>query len=102
MNKNKTLKILKVINSIALCFIIGGAYGLIFTGLFQLIAGIIYIFIFPKNKLIYVYFAFVFLFFFIFKGNIFGWQLMIPIGLMFLLTYIIHIHNKKQLIKLKK
>lgn len=102
MNKKNILKILKVINTIALCFIIGGAYGLMFTGLFQLIAGIIFIFVFPKNTFIYIYFALVLLFFFMYMGNIFGWQLIIPVSLMFFLTYIIHVDSKKYTLKNRK
>jgi len=96
MNKNSIiLKISKTTNIIALCFIIGGGYGLIFTGILQIIAGIFFTFAHPKNQLIYIYFLFTFLFLMKWGGNIFGWQFIIPGGLIFFLTFIIHFHSRK-------
>ena len=95
MIKSKsTLKVSKVINIIALIFLIGGAYGIIFTGALQILAAIIFTLAFPKNQLIYIYFFIVLLFFLTWGGNIFGWQFFIPACLIFFLTYIIHFQNK--------
>lgn len=80
----------RVINVLALCCLLGGVYGLMFTGFFQIIAGVIFAYTFPKSKSIQLYFLIVSLFFLTWGGNIFGLQFLIPIGLMCYLTYIIH------------
>ncbi|WP_204346348.1 hypothetical protein [Psychroserpens algicola] len=80
----------KVINILALCCLAGLAYGLIFTGILQVIAAILFVIAFPKDKLIYIYFAIVGFFFLVWQGNIFGWQFIFPLGLMIFLTYTIH------------
>ncbi|MFD2915976.1 hypothetical protein [Psychroserpens luteus] len=84
------LKISKVINILALCCLIGLAYGLVLTGILQVLAAILFFIAFPKEKLIYIYFAFVAFFFLVWEGNPFGWQFIFPLGLMILLTYTIH------------
>ncbi|WP_040278800.1 hypothetical protein [Psychroserpens damuponensis] len=84
------LQISKVINILALCCLIGLAYGLVLTGALQVLAAILFFIAFPKEKLIYIYFAVVGLFFLIWEGNPFGWQFVIIVGLMILLTYTIH------------
>ena len=84
------LQISKVINILALCCLIGLAYGLVLTGALQILAAILFFIAFPKEKLIYIYFAVVGLFFLIWEGNPFGWQFVIIAGLMILLTFTIH------------
>ena len=100
MNKT-TLNIAKTINIMALCCLIGGPYGIAFTGFLQVIAAIVFIFTVPKNKLIVLYFFLVLLYFLIWRGDIFGWQVTIPLGLIGLLTYIIHFQSKKNSVKPK-
>lgn len=96
------LRISKIINVLALCFLVGGAYGLAFTGLLQILAGLFFMFTIPKHHLIYLYFFIVAVFFCIWRGDIFGWQCVIPIGLMFFLTYIIHFESRRNIIKFKQ
>ena len=84
------LKITKIINIIALLFLLMGGYGLAMTGLLQVIAAIIFLIAFPKNKLIYIYFGLVITFFLIWDRNTFDWLFAIPITLIFFLTFIIH------------
>jgi Na+/proline symporter len=84
------LNISKIINILALCCLIGLAYGLILTGILQVLAAILFFIVFPKEKLIYIYFGIVGLFFLIWEGNPFGWQFGVILGLMILLTYTIH------------
>ena len=83
------MKGLKVLNSIALLFLLGGAYGLPVTGLIQLISACIFVILKPKNKLIYIYFILVILFFSFWKGD-FNWLFAIPVILIFFFSYIIH------------
>lgn len=90
-----TFKIIEIINIAALMFVLFGGYGLPFTGGLQVLAAILFILIFPKNKLIYIYFAFVILFFSFWDGG-FGWLFVIPICLIFFLTIIIY-HQKAKL-----
>jgi len=89
-----SIKHIKVINIIALLFLFFGGYGLPLTGIFQVLAAILFILHSPKNKLIYIYFGLVF-FFFIFWDDKFSWFFLIPVFLIFFLTYIIHFHNRK-------
>ena len=85
------IKSTKVINIIALCCLIMGAYGLILTGALQVLAGVIFFIAFPKDKYIHVYLGSVTLFFIFWKvDTFFEWQFIIPILLMIYLTYIIH------------
>ena len=88
------LKYIKLINIIALLFLLFGAYGIAFTGIFQIVAAILYILYNPKNKLIYIYFSLVVLFYIIWDGE-FTWLFLIPIFLIFFLTYIIHFYKRK-------
>lgn len=93
----KTLfTISKVINIIALVFLILGLYGLAITGALQVLAAVIYFFVFPKSKLIYTYFGLVALFFLIWDQEGFSWWFAIPFFLIVFLSYIIHF-NKNQL-----
>ena len=83
-------KIIKIINIIALVFLLLGAYGLAITGYLQVFAALLFLIKFPKNKLIYLYFAIVILFFIIWDRHTVDWLFTIPIGLIFFLTYIIY------------
>lgn len=87
-------KVIKVINMIALFFLLLGGYGLAFTGFLQVIAALFFLVTFPKNKLIYIYFAIVISFFIIWDRHTMNWLFIIPIGLIFFLTYIIY--NQKE------
>ncbi len=89
-------KISKVINIIALCFLVLGPYGIAITGFLQVIAGIIFLIVQPKDKHIYIYTIGVCLFFVIWDQSLFNWLFIVPIILMLYLTYIIHF--KKNLI----
>jgi hypothetical protein len=73
-----------------------GAYGLAFTGALQVLAAVMFLFLFPKNKLIYIYFGLVALFFLLWDGEDIDWYFVLPLFLIFFLTYIIH-KQKKQL-----
>jgi len=84
------LKSSKIINIIALCFLAFGGYGLVFTGALQVIAGILFLIVNPKDKYIYTYLGVVCLFFIFWDKKVFDWQFIVPIILMFFLTYIIH------------
>ncbi|WP_310554870.1 hypothetical protein [Flavobacterium sp.] len=87
----KTLfKTTKIINIIALLFLLMGGYGLPATGFLQVIAAIIFIIMFPKNKLIYIYFILVILFFLIWDQHSIDWLFAIPAFLIFFLTFIIY------------
>ena len=87
-------KITKAINIIALLFLLLGGYGLAVTGFLQVIAALLFLITFPKNKLIYIYFAIVLLFFIIWDKHTMDWLFIIPISLIFFLTYIIY--NQKE------
>lgn len=87
-------KVIKVINIIALFFLLLGAYGLAVTGFLQVIAALFFLVTYPKNKLIYIYFSFVILFFIIWDRHTMDWLFIIPIGLIFFLTYIIYNQKK--------
>ncbi|MFD1601503.1 hypothetical protein ACFSJW_15780 [Flavobacterium artemisiae] len=89
-----TFKILEIINVCALMFMLIGGYGLPVTGFLQVIAAILFLIIFPKNKLIYIYFGLVILFFLIWDG-VFSWLMLLPISLAFFLTFIIYNQKKK-------
>ncbi len=84
------IKTVKIINIIGLLFLILGGYGLAVTGAIQVFAAILFLLLFPKNKLIYIYFVLVLVFFAFWDYNSFGWLFTIPIFLIFYLTYIIH------------
>ena len=73
------LKISKILNIIAIFCILGLAYGLIFTGILQVIAALLFVIAVPREKLTYIYFIFVILFMAIWRGNIFGYQFLIPL-----------------------
>ena len=88
-------KIIEIINIAALMFLLLGAYGLAITGGLQVLAAILFVLLFPKNKLIYIYFALLILFFTLWEGG-FGWLFLIPIYLIFFLTVIIY-HQKAKL-----
>ncbi|MCH4829162.1 hypothetical protein [Flavobacterium columnare] len=83
----------KIINIIALLFLVLGGYGLAITGFSQVLAATLYLIAFPKNKLIYSYFALVIIFF-AFWDRTFNWFFTLPILLIFYLTYIIHFQKK--------
>lgn len=87
-------KITKIVNIIALLFLILGPYGIAITGLLQVISAVLFVIIFPKNKLIYIYFSLVMFFFLIWDTN-FGWDFFIPIFLIFFLTYTIYTQKLK-------
>ncbi len=84
-----TFKIIEVINIAALMFLLLGGYGLPVTGVLQVLAAILFVTIFPKNKLIYVYFGLV-VFFFTFWSGDFNWFFLLPVALIIFLTYIIY------------
>ncbi|MEC4004519.1 hypothetical protein OX283_007610 [Flavobacterium sp. SUN052] len=87
----KTLfKLVKIINIIALLFLLLGGYGLAITGALQVFAAALYLLLKPKNKLIYIYFALVGLFFLLWNRADFNWLFALPISLIFFLSYIIH------------
>lgn len=88
-------KITKILNIIALFPLLLGAYGLALTGFLQVIAALLFLLEFPKNKLIYIYFALVIMFFIIWDRNSMDWLFTIPIFLIFFLTYIIHFQKNK-------
>ena len=88
-------KITKILNIIALFPLLLGAYGLALTGFLQVIAAILFLLEFPKNKLIYTYFALVIMFFIIWDRNSMDWLFIIPIFLIFFLTYIINFQKNK-------
>ena len=87
--------IIKILNIIALLPLFLGVYGLALTGLLQVIAAILFLLEFPKNKLIYIYFTLVIVFFIIWDRNSMDWLFTIPIFLIFFLTYIIHFQKNK-------
>ena len=89
------LKIAKIINVIALLFLLIGAYGLAITGILQVIAAVIYLFAFPKSRLIYFYFGLVTLFFLLWDQDGFNWLFVIPFFLILYLSYIIHFKKNK-------
>ncbi len=82
--------ITKIINIAALLFLLLGPYGLAITGLLQVIAATVFLFLFPKNKLIYIYFGLVITFFLIWDGKDIDWWFVIPMFLIFFLTFIIY------------
>ena len=90
-----TFKIIEIINIVALMFLLLGAYGLAATGLLQVLAAILFVLIFPKNKLIYIYFGLVFIFFLIWDRRSMDWLFTLPISLIFFLTFIIYNQKKK-------
>lgn len=87
--------ITKILNIIALLPLLLGMYGLALTGFLQVIAAILFLLQFPKNKLIYIYFGLVITFFIIWNRNSMDWLFTIPIFLIFFLTYIIHFQKNK-------
>ncbi|MFB3389275.1 hypothetical protein [Flavobacterium sp. LAR06] len=90
-----TFKIVEIINISALMFLLFGAYGLALTGALQVLAAILFVLIFPKNKLIYFYFGLVITFFLIWNKQNFDWILLFPVALIFFLTYIIYNQKAK-------
>ena len=91
----KTLiKISKVTNILALICLLGGPWGIMFTGYLQVLAAVFFLIAFPKSIWIYIYFGIVVLFFQIWNHKLDTWQFFIPIGLIFYLTYIIHFSKK--------
>ncbi len=95
-----SFKIVQIINLLGLIFLLGGAYGIFFTGIFQIIAALSFWILFPKNKFIYIYFAIVILFFILWDGT-FNLLFSIPIFLTFFLTFIIY-HQKRNIKKENK
>ncbi|KRD07567.1 hypothetical protein ASE21_18975 [Flavobacterium sp. Root901] len=89
-----TFKIIEIINVCALIFLLGGAYGIAFTGALQVLAAVLFLILFPKNKFIYIYFSLVITFFLIWNGK-FTWLFLLPISLIFFLTFIIYNQKKK-------
>ena len=87
-------KIVEIINIVALLFLLLGGYGLGMTGLLQVIAAILFLTLFPKNKLIYLYFGIVMLFFLIWDRKNMDWLFTMPIFLIFFLTFIIYNQKK--------
>jgi hypothetical protein len=85
-----TFKIVEIINIIALLFLLLGAYGLAITGFLQVVAGLFFLLLFPKKKLIYVYFGMVIIFFLIWDGESMDWLFALPIFLIFFLTFTIY------------
>ncbi|MFC4817488.1 hypothetical protein [Flavobacterium sp. GCM10023249] len=92
------LKITEIINIAALLFLLIGAYGLTITGFLQVVAALIFVGTFPKNKFIYCYFGLVIFFFSVWSGSLEDWFFIIPIFLIFFLTFIIY-HQKWKLKK---
>ena len=90
-----SLKLIEIINLIALMFIFLGAYGIAITGFLQVMASFIFLLTFPKNKLIYIYFTLVIIFF-VFWDKTFDWLFSIPIFLIFFLTFTIYSQKRKQ------
>lgn len=90
----KALKVVEVLNIIALLFLLAGAYGLAITGALQVFAALIFLNLFPKNKLIYLYFALVIIFFLVWDRRTMDWLFSIPIFLIFFLTFIIYKQKK--------
>ncbi len=88
-------KVIKVINIIALFFLLLGGHGLKVTGFLQVFAALLFLIKFPKNKLIYIYFFIVILFFSIWDGHSIDWLFIIPIALIFFLTHIIYNQKEK-------
>nr|WP_321237424.1 hypothetical protein [uncultured Psychroserpens sp.] len=83
-------KISRFINVLALICLIGGPWGIIVTGFLQVIAAVFFLIVFPKNTLIYIYFIVVGLFFLVWNHKLDTWLFVIPLSLIFYLTYIIH------------
>ncbi len=89
-----TYQLSKILNVIALFCLLGGPYGLAFTGIIQIVAAFFFLIAFPKSKLIYGYFTITSLFFILIKNNVyefFSFILIVPIALIFFLSYIIHL-----------
>ncbi|SEO53849.1 hypothetical protein SAMN05444671_3718 [Flavobacterium sp. CF108] len=89
-----TFKVLEIINIAALMFLLLGGYGLAVTGGLQVLAALLFVILFPRNRLIYIYFGLVILFFLIWNGE-FSWLFLLPISLIFFLTFIIYNQKKK-------
>jgi branched-subunit amino acid permease len=62
-----SLQISKVLNSPALFCLLGGIYGLPFTGVLQILAALFFLYAFPKSKSIYTYFVLVIVVFIVLK-----------------------------------
>lgn len=84
-----SFKAIKIINTVALLFLLLGGYGLGMVGVLQFVAAILFLLKFPKNKLIYIYFGLVILFFLLWDGKTMDWLFAVPIFLVIFLTYII-------------
>lgn len=89
-----TFKIMEIINICALTFLLAGAYGIAITGALQVLAAFLFLILFPKNKFIYIYFSLVIFFFLIWDGE-FTWLFLLPVALIFFLTFIIYNQKKK-------
>lgn len=90
-----TFKLLEIINIAALLFLLAGAYGVAATGVLQVLAAFIFLILFPRNKCIYLYFGLVISFFLIWDGELLSWLFLLPITLIFFLTFIIYNQKKK-------
>ncbi len=89
----KSHKSYKILNILALFCLLGGPWGLPFTGLLQIIAAIFFLISFPKDKWIYAYFLITASYLIIIKIYINFFDLrffIIPIFLVFYLTYVLH------------
>lgn len=90
-----SLKIIEIINVAALLCVFASLYGLVFTGFLQVVAALIFIITFPRNKFIYVYFGLVIFFFSLWNGSLKDPLFVIPIFLIFYLTFIIYYQKWK-------
>ncbi|MDR7209086.1 hypothetical protein [Flavobacterium piscis] len=90
-----TFKIMEIVNIAALLFLLAGAYGIAVTGILQILAALLFLILFPKNKWIYLYFGLVICFFLIWAGELLNWLFLLPISLIFFLTFIIYNQKKK-------
>ncbi|MGB3608064.1 MAG: hypothetical protein WA775_03740 [Psychroserpens sp.] len=84
-----SLKVIKDVNIIALCFIIFGPYGFAIIGFLQTIVALMFLIMFPKQKSIYLYFAISILFFLIWPITETYIIFALPLFLTGYLTYII-------------
>ena len=88
-------KTIEIVNIIAVLFLLAGAYGIAITGFLQIITALLFVFVAPRNKLIYCYFGLVVFFFLIWDYSSMDWLFALPIFLVFFLTFIIYKHKKQ-------
>lgn len=94
-------KVIEITNITALMFLLAGGYGLPITGFLQVFAAVLFLITFPKNKLIYSYFSLVIIFFLIWDWHTMDWLFLLPIFLVFFLTYIIYAQKRNNIINHK-